>query len=259
MEVLELHPKVILYRGLFSNPTNIIEHYKISNEWVAWADFGTKTDLKVLEYCFEKFPSVNDWNDVLLETISNKSYQAIEILDIFYKVTSDYYFNHLNENLPNWQFIDPQICKYETNAGAAPGAAMVYHTDFPQAQADSAGPKAAVTCTMYLNDDYEGGEICFKVLKEDGKTYDYFEHKPKAGDILVFPSRAPYYHGVNKTKVGEKYFVRSFWHYKSEGTQEWRDNESKYGKDVWAEMEETRIKAETESGKYNLNLNGVNN
>jgi hypothetical protein len=48
---------------------------------------------------------------------------------------------------------------------------------------------------IYLNDDYEGGEICYP-------EYD-IEYKPKAGDLVVHCVEAP--HGVNIVKSGIRY------------------------------------------------------
>jgi hypothetical protein len=36
--------------------------------------------------------------------------------------------------------------------------------------------------------------------------------------------------------------IRSFWQFDYEGSKEWIENEKKYGKEVWAKMEEDRIK-----------------
>jgi hypothetical protein len=59
------------------------------------------------------------------------------------------------------------------------------------------------TCTIsaviYLNDDYEGGEIEFI---RHGLTI-----KPKAGDIIIFPSNYVYEHASLEVKSGVKYSV----------------------------------------------------
>jgi len=100
------------------------------------------------------------------------------------------------------------------------------------------GPKFFITCTMYINDDYKGGDIEFFV---DGKLIN---HKPKAGDILIFPSEEPYYHGVKLIEDGYKFFVRNFVMEPFEGTKEWLDNQKKYGAYRWALMEQERIEKE---------------
>lgn len=57
-----------------------------------------------------------------------------------------------------------------------------------------------VSAVIYLNDDYEGGEIQFPRL--DNLTY-----KPKAGDIAIFPSNYIYEHASLPINSGTKYCV----------------------------------------------------
>jgi hypothetical protein len=57
-----------------------------------------------------------------------------------------------------------------------------------------------VSAVIYINDDYEGGEIKFPRL--DGYT-----HTPKVGDIAIFPSNYIYEHASLPMKSGTKYCV----------------------------------------------------
>lgn len=57
-----------------------------------------------------------------------------------------------------------------------------------------------VSAVIYINDDYEGGEIQFPRL-------DNYTHKPKVGDIAVFPSNYIYEHASLPIKSGIKYSV----------------------------------------------------
>lgn len=53
------------------------------------------------------------------------------------------------------------------------------------------------SCYIYLNDDYEGGEIFFP---------DYgIEIKPSAGSIIMFPSGTLYRHGVREVFLSNRY------------------------------------------------------
>ncbi|MFY9331785.1 MAG: 2OG-Fe(II) oxygenase [Candidatus Nanopelagicales bacterium] len=61
---------------------------------------------------------------------------------------------------------------------------------------DSSRPDDIATI-IYLNDDYEGGEIYFP---EHGITI-----KPKAGDLVSFPDNEDFKHGVKNTKGGVRY------------------------------------------------------
>jgi hypothetical protein len=72
------------------------------------------------------------------------------------------------------------------------------------------------TCTvssvMYLNDDYEGGELWFPYLN--------ITFKPEAGDIVIFPSTYIYAHASKKITKGTKYSAVTMFDY--------NDNNHKY-------------------------------
>lgn len=55
---------------------------------------------------------------------------------------------------------------------------------------------------VYLNDDYEGGEIYFPEYGID--------IKPKAGDLIFFPGTSMYTHGVREVTSGLRYTLMSF-------------------------------------------------
>jgi len=94
---------------------------------------------------------------------------------------------------------------------------------FDQQEGDG---RLKVSFVMYLNDDYEGGEISFTLRDPNGpiqgptpdsnfenadsKTYDFFI-KPKAGSIIVFPPSPPYHHTAHLVKSGFKYMVPQHW------------------------------------------------
>jgi alkylated DNA repair dioxygenase AlkB len=63
--------------------------------------------------------------------------------------------------------------------------------------------KPIMSAVLYLNDDYEGGELHFK---EQGVTI-----KPEAGSVVIFPSVAPFYHESKEIIFGNKYMCPAFW------------------------------------------------
>jgi predicted 2-oxoglutarate/Fe(II)-dependent dioxygenase YbiX len=63
------------------------------------------------------------------------------------------------------------------------------HPEFP----------GVVSVSMFLNDDFEGGDLEFK---EFG-----IKIKPDAGDVIVFCSSFPYMHQVHPVEVGIRYAV----------------------------------------------------
>ena len=237
-EVIELMPKVFVYRNAMPDIKNLHSIMKDSEEnsngkyylktWDKWAHFGTYTQHKSEHEPFED-GEMYDKEKYFVETVNNT-----------YSKVISHYVEKLNIDLPeSARFSGCSFSKYEPNIDhMANNMTMQYHTDFIMSQKDMPGEKFLITCTMYINDDYDGGNIEFFV---DGKTYDY---KPEAGDILVFPSIAPYYHGVKTIKNGRKFFVRNFVMYEYEGSEEWLANQKRLGAYRWAKMEIQRIEEE---------------
>jgi Rps23 Pro-64 3,4-dihydroxylase Tpa1-like proline 4-hydroxylase len=62
-----------------------------------------------------------------------------------------------------------------------------------------------VSTTAYLNDDYEGGELWFNYLG--------IKFKPKAGDIVVFPSTFIYSHASLPVESGVKFSAVTMFDY----------------------------------------------
>jgi len=62
-----------------------------------------------------------------------------------------------------------------------------------------------VSASLFLNDDFEGGEFVFKEFN--------LTIKPKTGDILVFSSSFPYMHRVNPVKTGIRYAAVKWYEY----------------------------------------------
>ena len=57
----------------------------------------------------------------------------------------------------------------------------------------------SLSCSLILNDDYEGGEFCFW----DGTMM----HRPPKGAALVFPSNFMYPHEIRTVTKGARYSI----------------------------------------------------
>jgi len=60
-------------------------------------------------------------------------------------------------------------------------------------------------CVLYLNDNYDGGEIYF--------PNQNIEIKPKPNTLVFFPGTMEYLHGVRNIINGVRYTLTSFWTY----------------------------------------------
>ena len=69
-------------------------------------------------------------------------------------------------------------------------------------------PDRKITTLLFLNDDFEGGEIEFSHLRyNNGKRVIF---KPKAGQMIVFPSHGLFAHEVKKVK-GNRFALVKWW------------------------------------------------
>lgn len=185
-------------------------------EWVPWATFGEYVD------------NVHEHTQFAGPTAEKES-NAVQTVNRIFTETTDYYLNEFNLSAdPEWRKMGPSFCRYFDNIGGHfnhleddPGKelAMTYHTDYVYQDRFDDSWKFILTCTMYLNDEYAGGDLKFKLNDEK------FEYKPQAGDVVVFPSGHPellseqgvFFHAVGAIARAPKYFIRCFYQKFTEG------------------------------------------
>jgi hypothetical protein len=83
---------------------------------------------------------------------------------------------------------------------------------------------------LYLNDDYDGGELYFCDKEKNMKPYLSF--KPNAYSYYVFPGGIENIHGVSEITKGTRYTMVSFWdyaeiEYDQETLDKWKEEEKK--------------------------------
>lgn len=263
----ELHPYICVYNNVFSDAGSIYQVIKQSEEisgekttylnWSKWHIFGTYS------YCSPELDSpLFDEDEILMEERS-----VLKEIKDCRKNVLDLYCKKYNVQLPENSFIENIMTalKYFPDIDSAQGhgppsnKTMEYHTDFSIKDVERPGENFLITCNMYFNDDYEGGEVIFSIGEK------IISYKPKAGDIIVFPSGSPlfpgdepYFHAVGIVKNGNKFFSRNFIKYINPGTTEWLDNQKLYGIDEWDRLEKDRSdKANPSLNCMHLGLDGI--
>lgn len=73
---------------------------------------------------------------------------------------------------------------------------------FLEHEDDDGSNKRAISIIYYINDDYEGGEIDFRLQG--------LKIKPKAGQLLVFPSNGKFRHSISEVTKGTRYCIVSW-------------------------------------------------
>lgn len=122
-----------------------------------------------------------DMGDAFRKNLSNIFYSTIVQLEK--KYMSDFGVSFLDHD-------SYQILKY------GKGQNFSNHID------DHTKYHRRVSSVYYINDDYEGGEINFPRFN--------ISYKPKANEMIVFPSTYVYNHSVSEVIVGTRYAVVSW-------------------------------------------------
>jgi hypothetical protein len=240
----KLHPEVWVFRSGIEAPDSLLSSIKKLPDWRDWWVFGQINDsINGGDKVWDEFPTPEEWETHLSSMeISHKTINT-QIERYCYEATK-IYLEDTGFDLDNWMHQSPSLCVYRENGGVSDVMSMNYHTDYQLEKAEARGFKFKLTCTMYLNDDYEGGELSFIVRQPgaDNSNDIRFDYKPTAGDILIFPSTQPFYHGVKNIKLGDRWFIRNFWLEHFPGTPAWLAGESEHGEELWTEMEKDREK-----------------
>lgn len=188
MPNIHKYGKIHYYENVIDNPDDLIEYIEQNNnedlvisKWEKWES----SDNDKFLFGYKKRTSLSNYVKSCTESkiVVDAIYHATKIAREIYTKDNP---TDLGEMMPI------SISKY------IEGAYMGAHVDSYDADITP-----SISMVIYLNDDYEGGEICFK---DQG-----VEIKPSAGSIVVFPSIEPYYHESKPILSGMKYMCPVFW------------------------------------------------
>jgi predicted 2-oxoglutarate/Fe(II)-dependent dioxygenase YbiX len=179
------------YKLEAADPSNIV----IIENFISSKDLDA-----VYEYCY----SINEWisqsysNTDKISTGATMKKNAPEVYDKMFS-----YLTKVQEAV-EYKFgrkLEPSIPGIRRwDAGESQG---------PHADGETVHGEATDTyivdygSIMYLNDNYDGGELYFP-------AYD-IDFKPKAGTLAFFPSSTYYVHGVKEVLGGVRYTSAHFW------------------------------------------------
>jgi hypothetical protein len=116
------------------------------------------------------------------------SYSAIEMRGMFYSVLNKSIVHFMEKN--NMKNMEP-LRDNITASKLFPGKPMNPHQDITDGRYDS------FIAQLYINDNYEGGELIFPE-----KNYKY---KPRSGDLAYYKMNE--FHGVCETTSGLRYTI----------------------------------------------------
>jgi hypothetical protein len=224
MKSEQLFDKVYYYTDVIKDPKKLVdliestESDKYSSFITPWEEWGACSGEMYIYGSHKRIKCLSSEEiekNVATEVKEDASYIFNEIFEGMKSVCEDYALK-INDNSEIVLMTDTAIKKY------MPGTFMGAH--FDQQEGDK---RLRYSLVMYINDDYEGGEISFNVkdgvlTSTDAAAAEDFESplnhdrimfhvKPKAGSVIIFPSTDPYSHTAHLIKSGSKYMVPSFW------------------------------------------------
>lgn len=223
----ELVPGVFLYRNDSFDHEYLLKELETDTfnqfEWESWDNHAIK----------KHFDNPRVYNF----TINNHKANSLinSILDFYDMCFSDYLNNesnhkflppyikpeYPNENWKNYSINMFKVFSSNEDASHLPDVALNYHIDAnPNGIGTSPGERRTVTANFYLNDNYENGEIIFLYgndiesmhSKDNLKLLTY---KPRAGDLLVYPSSYPFSHATTFAFNNDRYLLNCMldWNY----------------------------------------------
>lgn len=158
--------------------------------WVAWT-YGEGENK--LMFCWQKFiPQVEhiSEDDVYRDEQKNISSQLFGALEKTLNHYSTQLYPFAENNIKSRERT-MHLLKYD-ESGHLP------------AHQDQGVSSRVLSVLLYLNDDYEGGEIEFR--------HSGIKFKPKAGSVLFFPSNFLYVHEVYPVTKGPRYALPNWYH-----------------------------------------------
>jgi hypothetical protein len=219
VEKIIIAPQIVVYKNIFKHSKEIINLLKESRDpsffdpWRDWYGQGFRRDA--------------DFN--LLETLDPKEDQNLilekqyldEINDCMRFIRQDY-LSEFKDNgiwppfIKDWDLLADTNKKYWIdffrydvsmhNKLKDSELFMEYHVDEFPIPGEIKNTRHVATVNFYLNDDYEGGEICVY----DSVSNNSYMYKPLPGDAVIMPSTEPFYHGVRHFDKADRYFLRAF-------------------------------------------------
>lgn len=176
---------ILFFPNIINNPEDLVNsiennHGKMISKWQEWSDFSNTFVYGDRKYVSGHEVGTEEENDIFNTIYSSmndagKIYKDLFNISTTLNIGKNFVINKYNED-----------CE------------MGSHVDYNEDNKD-----LEYSFVVYLNDNYDGGEIFFK--NQNVKI------KPTAGSIIIFPSKEPFFHESLVCRNGRKIFIPHFW------------------------------------------------
>ena len=198
--------EVVYFEDVYDNIEEIIDtifnlNCEIVTDWEPWYGGG---DPEGSQYGHTKF--LRGWAIEAQEEGSDKE-KSIWLIETLRKGMEEAFLSYseiFNIDEVSIRFGKKAMREQSAQIGVSyylPGDGMGPHIDWNEFNSD-----ISYTIVVYLNDDYEGGELSFVEPELEG-----LKIKPKSGSIVIFPSFMPYKHKSEPIPSGRKMLITHHW------------------------------------------------
>jgi Rps23 Pro-64 3,4-dihydroxylase Tpa1-like proline 4-hydroxylase len=184
----ELAPGIVVFSGVYSDYADLPEMIEdaVRYKAISWSEATVSEG---------KNKNARDTDTIVVPSnLSNGTSETPR--DVFYRSMLDIINNALKRSIDDYManygilysdFEEYSILKYGKNQK------FVNHID------DHPKYHRRISMVYYMNDSYEGGEIEFPRFN--------IKYKPKANDLIMFPSGYAYNHSVHPVISGTRYAI----------------------------------------------------
>ena len=252
-------PQIVIYRNIFKNSKEIINLLEKDREvsfftkWRDWYGQGFRKDAD--NNILNKIDPGSDIN------LNKEKDYILEINRCMNFIRSDYFKDFPEHSgvwpsfIKNWNTLISNNKQYyidffrydikKQHDEYPSGLMMQYHIDEMPVPGETKEYRHVATVNFYLNDEYEGGEICVY----DSISNKIYKYKPQVGDAVIMPSTEPFYHAVKPFSLADRYFLRAFIDSEVAKEDEWKQ---KYDLGGHIETEESYVKKDLQIIKISL-------
>lgn len=210
-----LADKIIYFKNALPDPKGWLEDIEnadtpLISSWLPWEKYTEESTGYMKKYGFKKMiygdhiltHKVEDFPNDAFNRVSDLANAIDKCCDIYAKTYGVEIKERLNKNMY-------LLSKYDSDSVID----LQHHIDIE-------GEWEEYSILVYINSDYEGGELEL--------TNFNINLKPQSGSIIIFPSGDPYVHAAQKSYNGQKYFIAHFWQQGAgagfSGLSEWPSN-----------------------------------
>jgi Rps23 Pro-64 3,4-dihydroxylase Tpa1-like proline 4-hydroxylase len=196
MEKEQLEHGIFIYKNILLESKSMIEEieFSVQNNVSNWTKSMVRTGEGISENTM-----IRDTDTIGVPYLGKIDEEFNNVPEAFYKTLNNMFYEAFDPCEKDYKAMFGIDTEWHDTYGIlkyGEGQFFNNHVD------DNVAYHRRISTVYYMNDDYEGGEINFPRYQ--------ISYKPKAHELLVFPSFYTYNHSVNPVISGTRYAVVSW-------------------------------------------------